>query len=55
MFQLLNNTLPNTFEHRLLKNNNYHSYDAHNNASLRIRLKKLDISRNTIFEHRTII
>ena len=54
MFQLLNHTLPDMFEHKFLENN-YHSYDARNNDYLRIGFFKLDISKNIIFEHRTTI
>ena len=35
MSDLLNNTFPNTFEHKFLPTNNYHSYKTRNNLSLR--------------------
>ena len=55
MFQPLNNALPSTFEHKFLKDNDYHSYDTRNNDSLRITFFKLAISKNTMFEHGTKI
>ena len=43
MSDLLNNIFPNTFEHKFLPTNNYHSYKTRNNLSLRAHFFKLDI------------
>ena len=51
MSDLLNNTFPNTFEHKFLPANNYKSYKTRNNLSHRAHFFKLDISKNTMFHH----
>ena len=51
MSDLLNNIFPNTFEHKFIPTNNYHSYKTRNNLSLRSIFFLIDISKNTIFHN----
>ena len=51
MFDLLNNIFRNTYEHKFLTTNKYHSCKTRNNLSLSAHVIKLDISKNTIVHH----
>ena len=51
MFHLLNNILSDTYEHKFLTTNKYHSCKTRNNLFLPAHVIKLDISKNTIIHH----
>ena len=51
MFQKLNSTVPNVFQQKRFMSYSYHTYDARNNLLIRTPLFRLQISKNSIFDH----
>ena len=51
MFQKLNSTVPNVFQQNRFLSYSYHTYETHNNLSIRTPLLKLQISKKSIFDH----
>ena len=51
MFQKLNSTVPNVFQHNRFLSYSYHTYETRNNLSIITPLFKLQISRKSIFDH----
>ena len=51
MFQKLNSTVPNVFQQNRFLSYCYHTYETHNNLSIRTPLLKLQFSKKSIFDH----
>ena len=51
MFQKLNSTVPNVFQQNRFLSYSYHTYETHNNLSIRTPLFKLQFSKKSIFDH----
>ena len=50
-FQKLNSTVPNVFQQNRFLSYSYHAYGTRNNLSFRTPLFKLQISKNSLFDH----
>ena len=51
IFQKLNSTVPNVLQQNRFMSYSYHTYETRNNLSIKTPLFKLQISKNSIFDH----